>query len=99
MALSAKTLNWLVAWSQPILKVSQKGHLGLGMDSVQTVVKHRVGCGAAKKGFDSYTSYGRFAAISVPDLPPTMEDVDLRIGGTFAEITLAPTQVSNRLTA
>ena len=39
----------------------QNGRTGLNAGSVITVVKHWVGYGAAKDGWDSHNSYGRFA--------------------------------------
>jgi beta-glucosidase len=39
----------------------QRGKSGLHRDSVLTVVKHWVGYGAQKNGFDSHNAYGRFA--------------------------------------
>ena len=41
----------------------QHGSAGLGSGSVVTVVKHWVGYGAAKDGFDSHSYYGRFATF------------------------------------
>jgi len=41
----------------------QHGEKGLDTGSVITVVKHWVGYGAAKDGWDSHTYYGRFAAF------------------------------------
>ena len=46
----------------------QHGETGLDTGSVVTVVKHWVGYGAAKDGFDSHTYYGRFAAFTGPNL-------------------------------
>jgi beta-glucosidase len=42
----------------------QHGTAGLDTGGVITVVKHWVGYGAAKDGFDSHSYYGRFAAFS-----------------------------------
>jgi beta-glucosidase len=42
----------------------QHGEAGLDTGSVVTVVKHWVGYGAAKDGFDSHSYYGRFAVFS-----------------------------------
>ena len=42
----------------------QHGDKGLDTGSVVTVVKHWVGYGAAKDGFDSHTYYGRFASFT-----------------------------------
>jgi beta-glucosidase len=42
----------------------QHGTAGLDTGSVITVVKHWVGYGAARDGFDSHSYYGRFAAFS-----------------------------------
>jgi beta-glucosidase len=42
----------------------QHGSAGLDTGSVITVVKHWVGYGAAKHGFDSHNYYGRFAVFS-----------------------------------
>lgn len=41
----------------------QGGRDGLRASSVQTVVKHWVGYGAAKDGFDAHNFYGRFAVF------------------------------------
>lgn len=41
----------------------QDGEDGLGPDSVVAVVKHWVGYGAAKDGWDSHSIYGRFASF------------------------------------
>lgn len=46
----------------------QHGETGLDTGSVVTVVKHWVGYGAAKDGFDSHTYYGRFATFTGPNL-------------------------------
>ena len=42
----------------------QHGTAGLDTGGVITVVKHWVGYGAAKEGFDSHSYYGRYAAFS-----------------------------------
>jgi len=42
----------------------QNGKTGLTPDSVVTVVKHWVGYGAQKDGWDSHNYYGRFSAVS-----------------------------------
>ena len=41
----------------------QHGTRGIDSAGVQTVVKHWVGYGAAKEGFDSHNYYGRFASF------------------------------------
>ena len=41
----------------------QHGRSGLGPDSVAVVVKHWVGYGAAKDGWDSHNHYGRYATF------------------------------------
>lgn len=41
----------------------QNGDQGLNPNSVATVVKHWVGYGAAKNGYDSHNYYGRFATF------------------------------------
>jgi beta-glucosidase len=41
----------------------QAGESGLSKDSVIAVVKHWVGYGAAKDGWDSHNSYGRYASF------------------------------------
>jgi len=46
----------------------QHGEGGLDTGSVVTVVKHWVGYGAAKDGWDSHTYYGRFASFTGPNL-------------------------------
>lgn len=45
----------------------QHGAGGVDAEGVAAVVKHWVGYGAAREGFDSHNSYGRFAAFSGPD--------------------------------
>ena len=47
---------------------AQHGETGLDTGSVVTVVKHWVGYGAAKDGFDSHNFYGRFATFTGPNL-------------------------------
>lgn len=42
----------------------QNGSSGLGRDSVVAVVKHWVGYGAAKEGYDSHNAYGRYADLN-----------------------------------
>jgi beta-glucosidase len=42
----------------------QHGKFGLNRESVATVVKHWVGYGAQKNGFDSHNAYGRYAIFS-----------------------------------
>ncbi|WP_437608812.1 glycoside hydrolase family 3 protein [Erwinia sp. V71] len=42
----------------------QKGTSGVGNDSVAAIVKHWVGYGAAKDGWDSHNAYGKYAAFS-----------------------------------
>jgi beta-glucosidase len=46
----------------------QNGKTGLTPDSVVTVVKHWVGYGAQKDGWDSHNYYGRFSAITNAEL-------------------------------
>ncbi len=46
----------------------QGGDAGLNRDSVLTVVKHWVGYGAEKDGWDGHNYYGRFAEISGKNL-------------------------------
>src|SRR6267378_870053 len=46
----------------------QHGADGLDSSGVVTVVKHWVGYGAAKDGWDSHTYYGRFATFTGPNL-------------------------------
>ncbi len=46
----------------------QNSSSGIGKDGVQTVVKHWVGYGAAKDGFDSHNYYGRFSVVSASSL-------------------------------
>lgn len=46
----------------------QHGANGVDSTGVVTVVKHWVGYGAAKDGWDSHTYYGRFAAFTGPNL-------------------------------
>ena len=46
----------------------QHGPRGVDREGVLVVVKHWVGYGAQKNGWDSHSSYGRFASISERDL-------------------------------
>jgi beta-glucosidase len=46
----------------------QNGKTGLTPDSVVTVVKHWVGYGAQKDGWDSHNYYGRFSAVTNAEL-------------------------------
>jgi beta-glucosidase len=46
----------------------QHGSDGLNSESVAVVVKHWVGYGAAKDGWDSHNYYGRYAPVSGPNL-------------------------------
>jgi beta-glucosidase len=46
----------------------QHGSSGVDTGGVLTVVKHWVGYGAAKEGFDSHSRYGRLASFSGPTL-------------------------------
>jgi beta-glucosidase len=46
----------------------QNGKTGLTPDSVVTVVKHWVGYGAQKDGWDSHNYYGRFSALTDAEL-------------------------------
>ena len=46
----------------------QHGSAGADTSGVVTVVKHWVGYGAAKEGFDSHNRYGRLASFSGPTL-------------------------------
>ena len=46
----------------------QHGANGLDSSGVVTVVKHWVGYGAAKDGWDSHTYYGRYASFTGPNL-------------------------------
>jgi beta-glucosidase len=48
---------------QAFVEGFQAGGSGLNPNSVSTVVKHWAGYGAAKDGFDSHNSYGRFATF------------------------------------
>ena len=45
----------------------QNGKLGLSSQSVAAVVKHWVGYGAAENGFDSHSSYGKYALYTQKD--------------------------------
>ena len=45
----------------------QNGKLGLNSQSVAAVVKHWVGYGAAENGFDSHSSYGKYALYTQKD--------------------------------
>lgn len=46
----------------------QHGTRGVGADSVAAIVKHWVGYGAAKDGWDSHNAYGKYAAFSGDNL-------------------------------
>lgn len=48
----------------------QKGDQGLISESVIAVVKHWVGYGAAKDGWDSHNAYGKYANFSGRDIAP-----------------------------
>ncbi|HEX2781932.1 MAG TPA: glycoside hydrolase family 3 N-terminal domain-containing protein, partial [Gemmatimonadaceae bacterium] len=47
----------------------QHGDRGVDTAGVATIVKHWVGYGAAKEGYDSHNYYGRFATFTRDDLP------------------------------
>ncbi len=51
----------------------QDGKSGLKPTSVVTVVKHWVGYGAQKDGWDSHNFYGRFSAMTTAQLPYHIE--------------------------
>ena len=65
----------------------QHGASGLDSGSVVTVVKHWVGYGAAKDGFDSHSYYGRFALFTGPNLEdhirPFLGAFAARVGGVM----------------
>ncbi|HKA60709.1 MAG TPA: glycoside hydrolase family 3 N-terminal domain-containing protein [Gemmatimonadales bacterium] len=65
----------------------QHGAAGLDTGSVVTVVKHWVGYGAAKDGFDSHSYYGRFAKFTGPNLEyhirPFLGAFAARVGGVM----------------
>lgn len=65
----------------------QHGEKGLDTGSVVTVVKHWVGYGAAKDGFDSHTYYGRFASFTGNNLDyhirPFMGAFAAQVGGVM----------------
>src|SRR3978361_1724218 len=44
----------------------QHGSAGVDAVGVAAIVKHWVGYGAQKSGFDSHNSYGRYATVSAP---------------------------------
>lgn len=46
----------------------QHGAQGVGADSVAAIVKHWVGYGAAKDGWDSHNAYGKYAAFNGDNL-------------------------------
>lgn len=48
---------------QAFVEGFQAGDAGLNPNSVSTIVKHWAGYGAAKDGFDSHSSYGRYATF------------------------------------
>lgn len=58
----------------------QHGRGGIGRDSVVTVVKHWIGYGAAKDGFDSHSYYGRFASFSGDTLKPHLRPFEIAFG-------------------
>lgn len=55
--------------AQAYVEGMQDGPTGVRPSSVLAVVKHWVGYGAAKDGFDSHNSYGRYANFSGDNLP------------------------------
>jgi beta-glucosidase len=65
----------------------QHGEKGLDTGSVVTVVKHWVGYGAAKDGFDSHTYYGRYAFFTGNNLDyhirPFMGAFAAQVGGVM----------------
>jgi beta-glucosidase len=46
----------------------QHGASGIDSEGVLAVVKHWVGYGAQKNGYDSHSSYGRYATLSAPNM-------------------------------
>lgn len=55
--------------AQAYVEGMQHGAKGVGPDSVLAVVKHWVGYGAAKDGWDSHGYYGRYATYTGDNLP------------------------------
>ena len=51
------------AMAQAYVEGFQGGSTGVGTDGVALVIKHFAGYGAAKDGFDSHNSYGRYASF------------------------------------
>lgn len=65
----------------------QHGRTGADSGGVLTVVKHWVGYGAAKEGFDSHNRYGRLASFSGPNLDyhvkPFLGAIAAHVGGVM----------------
>jgi beta-glucosidase len=65
----------------------QHGRSGVDSGGVLTVVKHWVGYGAAKEGFDSHNRYGRLASFSGPNLDyhvkPFLGAIAANVGGVM----------------
>ena len=65
----------------------QGGSDGVQPGHVSTVVKHWVGYGAARNGFDSHNYYGRFADLAEEDLPnhltPFNAAFDVHVSGVM----------------
>jgi beta-glucosidase len=65
----------------------QHGSKGVDTGGVLTVVKHWVGYGAAKEGFDSHNRYGRFASYSGSTLDyhikPFLGAIAANVGGVM----------------
>ncbi|WP_206020008.1 glycoside hydrolase family 3 protein [Pseudomaricurvus alkylphenolicus] len=72
----------------------QRGAQGLGRDSVATVVKHWVGYGAARDGFDSHNYYGRFGVLTTENLPlheiPFEAAFDAKVSGVMPAYSIFP---------
>jgi beta-glucosidase len=56
--------------AQAYVEGMQNGAKGIGPDGVLAVVKHWVGYGAAKDGWDSHSYYGRYASYTGDNLAP-----------------------------
>jgi beta-glucosidase len=78
----------------------QHGETGLDTGSVVTVVKHWVGYGAAKDGFDSHTYYGRFAGFTGNNLDyhiqPFLGAFAARAGGVMPTYSILQGATWNR---
>ena len=67
----------------------QGSDTGLVAGGVPTVVKHWVGYGAAKDGWDAHNYYGRFAALKSEDLPNHIVPFDAAFDAGVASVMTA----------